>query len=86
MYKIWNILMMLFIIFFIYSTFSIYNSNLLINKKKFNRSNIDEILKEKVSDLPILENDTDNVIHFNDKFENKINGEKKRNFWDLLKK
>ena len=84
MYKIWNILMMLFIIFFIYSTFSIYNSNLLINKKKFNRSNIDEILKEKVSDLPILENDTSDVVEFNDTFNMDINN-KKRSFWKLFK-
>ena len=75
--------MMLFIIFFIYSTFSIYNSNLLINKKKFNRSNIDEILKEKVSDLPILENDTSDVV-FNDTFNMDINN-KKRSFWKLFK-
>ena len=84
MYKIWNILMMLFIIFFIYITFSIYNSNLLINKKKFNRSNIDEILKEKVSDLPILENDTSDVVEFNDTFNMDINN-KKRSFWKLFK-
>ncbi len=76
--------MMLFIIFFIYSTFSIYNSNLLINKKKFNRSNIDEILKEKVSDLPILENDTSDVVEFNDTFNMDINN-KKRSFWKLFK-
>ena len=75
---------MLFIIFFIYSTFSIYNSNLLINKKKFNRSNIDEILKEKVSDLPILENDTSDVVEFNDTFNMDINN-KKRSFWKLFK-
>ena len=84
MYKIWNILMMLFIMFFIYSTFSIYNSNLLVNKKKFNRSNIDEILKEKVSDLPILENDTSDVVEFNDTFNMDINN-KKRSFWKLFK-
>ena len=76
--------MMLFIMFFIYSTFSIYNSNLLVNKKKFNRSNIDEILKEKVSDLPILENDTSDVVEFNDTFNMDINN-KKRSFWKLFK-
>ena len=75
---------MLFIMFFIYSTFSIYNSNLLVNKKKFNRSNIDEILKEKVSDLPILENDTSDVVEFNDTFNMDINN-KKRSFWKLFK-
>ena len=44
-----------------------------------------QILKEKVSDLPILSNDTDNVIEFNNSIENEINDDKKRSFWNLLK-
>ena len=53
--------------------------------KSYNRSNIDEILEEKIVDLPILLNDTNNVIEFNDSFENDIKNEKKRSFWNLLK-
>ena len=53
--------------------------------KSYNRSNIDEILKEKIKDLPILINDTNNVIEFNDSFDEEINDNKKRSFWDLLK-
>ena len=53
--------------------------------KSFNRINIDKILKEKISDIPILENDTSNVIEFNDSPEIGFNKEKKRSFWDLLK-
>ena len=85
MKKIINISMLFLIIFFIFTILKYYSSSTNINVKNFNRTNIDEILKDKIVDLPILENDTDNVIHFNDKFENIINGEKKRNFWDLLK-
>ena len=78
--------MFFIILFFVFAIIRYYLSSTAINLKNPNRTNIDEILKDKIVDLPILENDTDNVIHFNDKFENKINGEKKRKFWDLLKK
>ena len=77
--------MLFLIIFFIFTILKYYSSSTNINVKNFNRTNIDEILREKIVDLPILENDTENIIQFNDKFKNKINGEKKRNFWDLLK-
>ena len=46
---------------------------------------MDEILKQKIVDLPVLSNDTNNVIEFNDSFENEINENKKRSFWELLK-
>ena len=42
-------------------------------------------LKEKIKDLPILVNDTNNVIKFNNSLDNGITEEKKRSFWDLLK-
>ena len=53
--------------------------------KKYNRQNIDQILKEKISDLPVLLNDTNNIIQFNDSFEDEIEDKKKRSFWNLLK-
>ena len=52
--------------------------------KSYNRSNIDEILKEKIKDLPILANDTNNVIALCS-FEEEIDKDKKRSFWELLK-
>ena len=54
-------------------------------KKDFNRNNIDEIISTKISNLPVLKNDTDNVIEFNDGFSNEIKTNKTRSFWDLLK-
>ena len=69
-----------------YSIFKFYTSNKNINSKNFNRLNIDQILQEKITTLPVLKNDTDNVIIFNDLFENEMNEvEKKRNFWELFK-
>jgi hypothetical protein len=51
-----------------------------------NRSNIEEIIKTKISNIPILKNDTNNVIEFNSSFSEEIKDNKRRSFWDLLKK
>ncbi len=85
MYKILNISLFILIIIFISVIIKYYSSNKNINIKKYNRTNIDQILKEKVSNLPILENDTSNIIEFNDSFDNEMGREKKRSFWDLIK-
>ena len=58
----------------------------MINTKDYNRSNINEILKEKISNLPVLNNDTNNVIEFNNSIEGEKDEKKKRSFWELLKK
>ena len=84
MHKIINLLMLLFIFYFLFIVYEYYSSSININTKNFNRSNVEEILKEKVSLLPVLTSDTENVIVFNDLFENEINDTKKRNFWELL--
>ena len=86
MFKIINILMSLLVVFFIFKVFSFYASNKNISFKNYNRSNIDLILKEKIKDLPILINDTNNIIEFNDSFDEKESSEKKRSFWELLNK
>ena len=86
MFKIINILMSLLVAFFIFKVFSFYASNKNISFKNYNRSNIDLILKEKIKDLPILTNDTNNIIEFNDSFDEKESSEKKRSFWELLNK
>ena len=46
---------------------------------------LNEIIKMKISDLPVLTNDTDNVIEFNNSLESERKFEKKRSFWELLK-
>ena len=77
--------MLLAIICFIFTIYKYYSSNININIKDYNRSNINEILKNKITNLPILANDTNNVIEFNNSIENKTNDKKKRSFWNLLK-
>ena len=86
MIKILNIIMFLLIIIFIFSIYNYYSSNKNIDAKNYNRKNIDQILKEKIIDLPILKNDTNNVIEFNNSLKDDIEENKKRSFWDLLKK
>ena len=86
MFKIINILMSLLVFFFIVGVSNFYLSNKNISLKDYNRSNIELILKEKIRDLPILANDTNNIIEFNDSFDEEKNNEKKRSFWELLNK
>ena len=85
MNKIFNIFLTSLIIIFFLSIYNYYVSNKNIDVKDYNRSNIDQIFKEKISNLPILINDTNNVIEFNDSFVDGKDNEKKRSFWDLLK-
>ena len=77
--------MFLLIIIFILNIYIYYSSNKNIDVKNYNRKNIDQILKEKIIDLPVLKNDTDNVIEFNNSLKDEIEENKKRSFWDLLK-
>ena len=85
MYKVLNIFMILLICIFIFFIFKYYSSNKNLSIKNYNRLNIDQIINEKINNLPILDNDTNNVIEFNDSFDDEINNNKKRNFWDLFK-
>ena len=85
MKKIINILLFLTIIIFFFITFKYYSSNNNIEAKYFNRQNIDKIINTKISNLPILKNDTNNVIQFNDGYSNQIKKDKPRTFWNLLK-
>ena len=77
--------MFLLFIFFFLNVYNYYSSNKNIDTKMYNRSNVENILKKKISNLPVLENDTNTVIEFNDSFDDEIKNNKKRNFWNLLK-
>ena len=86
MYKFFNIFILILIIFIFYKIFNYYSSSRNISLKNYNNSNIHQALKDKIPDLIILNSDTDNVIEFNDSAENDINDNKKRSFWNLLKR
>ena len=85
MIKIINTFLILTVMVFFFITYKYYSSNKNIEAKDFNRNNINEIINKKISNLPVLLNDTNNVIEFNDGFSDEIKNEKPRKFWDLLK-
>ena len=85
MIKIINIFLVALIFSFFFIIYDYYSSNKNIEIKNFNRKNIDEIINKKISNLPILDNDTNNVIFFNDGFSNELNNDKPRSFWKLIK-
>ena len=85
MEKIFNLLLILLILVFFSSTYKFYSSKNNIEIKNFNRNNLEKIMSSKTLNLPVLKNDTNNVIEFNDGFSNEIKDEKPRSFWNLLK-
>tara|TARA_A100001015_G_scaffold130603_1_gene144893 strand:- start:2197 stop:2460 length:264 start_codon:yes stop_codon:yes gene_type:complete len=82
--KVLNFIMFLLVISFIFLIFKYYSSNKNMTEKNYNRNNINEILKDKILDLPVFSNDTKDVIEFNNSIEDNTT-KKKRSFWDLLK-
>ena len=83
--KLFNIFMVILVILFFLSIYKYYSSSKNVEFKGYNRNNINEIINTKISNLPILKNDTNNVIEFNDGYSNIKKKEKQRRFWDLLK-
>tara|TARA_B100000700_G_scaffold316486_1_gene406145 strand:- start:1218 stop:1472 length:255 start_codon:yes stop_codon:yes gene_type:complete len=69
---------------FFFKVFEYYSSE--INSKLVNdkRGNIKKLLEENTINLLTLENDTNNVIEFNNGYN--MDNEKKRSFWNLLNK
>ena len=70
--KILNTIMIIIVFSFIISILKYYSSSKNMDEKNYNRLNIDKILKEKISDLPILLNDTSDVIEFNNSINENI--------------
>ena len=70
--------------FFIFS-FNYYISDKNINTVKNNRENLESKILESSSALPLLPNDTNDVIEFNSGFENSNKQNFKRSFWELFK-
>ena len=79
------ILLISIIFIFYFSVFKHYSSNQNIKDTNLTRENIDLIINDKITNLPILINDTDNVIEFNTGYDEEIKNDKPRSFWKLLK-
>ncbi len=80
-----NLFLILCCILFFISIYKYYFSIQNITNVTNNRTNIETNLKDKSVNLPILKNDTNDVIEFNSGFNEEINETKPRNFWNLLK-
>ena len=76
-----------FIIFLLFFTlvFNYYFSEKNLNRVINQRENIQTKMIKNTSDLPILRNNTKDVIEFNSGFENNDNERLKRSFWELFK-
>ena len=73
---------LLVIFFFIFFTGKYYFSDENIKKSYRSQKNIDEKIKVYAKNLPILENDTNDVIEYVKQTDKKK--KKKFNFWKLL--
>jgi len=82
--KIVNSFHFIFIILLLSYVIIVYFSEDVSLKINQNRSNYFKNIETRVLEIPLLKNDTDNVINFNlqNNVEKKI---KKRYFWNLLK-
>ena len=85
MYKIINLFFVIFILLFFFNIFKFYSSNNNVKKVNLNRTNIEDILKTKITNIPILENNTNDIIEFNSSFSEEIKNDEPRNFWNLFK-
>ena len=85
MNKIVNLVIIILISIFSWSVYSYYYSNKNLKAKEFTHKNINLIIKEKISKIPLLPNNTNNVIEFNNSLSTKIKNDKPRSFWNLLK-
>tara|TARA_B100000886_G_scaffold337455_1_gene298199 strand:+ start:2239 stop:2502 length:264 start_codon:yes stop_codon:yes gene_type:complete len=79
-----NSILTLLVIFFFIKVINFYTSErntLLIFK---NRDSFKKVIENNSVDIPVLLNDTDNIIEFNSGFQNE--NEKERKFWELFRK
>ena len=79
-----------FVVFIIVLSFFGFSFNYYISDKNIitvnnNRENLESKILESTSALPLLPNDTNNVIEFNSGFEDSNKQNFKRSFWELFK-
>ena len=82
--KVFSILQFLLIIFFIFYINYYYFSDTNIDKIYKNRINLSLNLSKNTDELPFLNNDTNNVIEYQN-IDESMEKIKKRSFWNLLK-
>tara|TARA_Y100001970_G_C14219793_1_gene851947 strand:- start:563 stop:853 length:291 start_codon:yes stop_codon:yes gene_type:complete len=84
--KIFTVIIFFFILFFYFKVYESYISDKNIGNIKSNRKNVDKILNNNMIEIPVLQNDTNDVIEFNTGYNLEINKKSERKFWDLFKR
>ena len=84
--NIFYILITILILVFFLFVIQEYLSEKHIKKININIANITANLLSRSSDLPILKNDTNDIIKYNNGFNMNENNREKRSFWKLLKR
>ncbi len=79
-----NFVLLILITIFFFIIFKYYFSNENIKNISLNRDNSENILKKKIYDIPVLIDNTNNIIEFNSGFNEEMKNKKPRNFWKLL--
>ena len=82
-YKFFNLIIIIILSLFVYLILKYYFSKENIAHIQKNRNTHSQYIENKMIDLPVFENDTNNIITFNDGY-NTINQKKKRKFWELF--
>ena len=85
MNKIIRFVVAIIVLSFFGFSFNYYISDKNINIVKNNRENLESKILESTSALPLLTNDTNDVIEFNSGFDNSNKRNFKRSFWELFK-
>ena len=70
---------------FIFLVLNFYFSDFYIKKTNKNRSTSLNRLVSDIQKLPLLKNDTEDIIEYKDDIENYKKKKKKYKFWDLVK-
>ena len=78
-------LILALILSFFMTTYNYYISEKNIDIVKNNRKNKEINVQRNISNLPVLLNDTDDVIEFKSDFNNSNEQKFKRSFWELFK-
>tara|TARA_A100001035_G_C27690789_1_gene457675 strand:+ start:186 stop:449 length:264 start_codon:yes stop_codon:yes gene_type:complete len=82
--EIKNLFFVIIIVFFLFFTFKYYFSDNYKKKSFRSLNNIENRIKLYAENLPILDDNTKNIIEYSNKNETKK--KKKFHFWDLLNK
>ena len=85
MKNVLNFFLFIIVVLFFFIIFRHYTSNQNFNNISFYKTNFKEIFKKEIVNLPVLEDDTNNVIEYNTGYNEEIKNEKSRSFWQLLK-